>query len=489
MHWFNRVLDLRAQKFSLRQIISPALMHMRVQFLIILIISCSISLLAQQRARITMRESNGAISQTMVQEFVARGDDDVQKALKKMGAFDAEGNIRDGVEVDVEMLDDDSGNGNSSSFFSIIPGQSSPPPSACQAYLGVMLKRAEGALEGALITFVEPTSPAAESGIRMGDIIVKLDELVIREPQDAIVYIRGKCKGDRIKIKIIRDRKKKNYSVVLSEKHIPQANVWDIPRDASDNAAAGSERAFLGVTPAAEQLPSGARVMVQPNSAAEKLGLRDYDNITELNGEVILSFNDLSKRISEMKPGDEVEIVVSRDDKVKKLSGVLGSRMTGGSGDLKYFFDDKGLDEGGFPIMDFEFDMDMSELQRQLEELLRLQELPMNSPSDVKIRINDASEQQLIDLSSCKESPTFELISIGLNEFQNDVILRLLPTLSSPVRIELLDSNGEVIYMEERKVETEYTRSLELRYQNKGQYFLRIAQGENCIIRSIVKSE
>ena len=460
---------------------------MRIVLLILFITSGGFCLFAQQRVRITVRENNGAMSKTQVQEFQVKGDNDVENALRKMRAIDDEGNVREGVEVEVEMLDENSGNGNSDSFFSIIPGQAAPPQSACQAYLGVMLKDVETATEGAQVTNVEPASPASEAGIQPGDVILRVDEIDVRSPQDAIVYIRSKCKGDRIKIKILRGKKKKNLAVVLSEKHITQANVWDIPRDAQGNVSPGSARAYLGVTPAAEQMPSGACIMVQPNSAAEKMGLRDHDNITELNGEAILSFSDLSNKVSEMKPNDQVELVVFRDNKAKKISGALGSRMTGGAGDLKYFFDDKGLDEGGFPIIDFEFDMDMTELQQQLEELLRGQDFQKKAPAFAKMRIHDASEEQLNKLSSCSDSPAFELIYIGLNESQNDVILRLLPTvLAVPVRIELLDLNGEIIFVEERKMEAEYTRALELQHQDVGQYFLRISQGENCLIRSVV---
>jgi hypothetical protein len=461
---------------------------MRILLLIYVALIGSLSLFAQQRARITMRENNGTMSKIQVQEFQVFGENDVQDALRKMQATDADGNVRDGIEVEVEMLDENSGNMNSHSFFSIIPEQSAPPISACQAYLGVMLKGMENTSEGALVTHVESLSPAAESGVQTGDVILRIDEVDIHSPQDAIVYLRGKCKGDRIKIKILRGKKKKNLVVVLSEKQLPQANVYDIPRDKPGNVISGSERAYLGVTPASEQLPSGARIMVQSNSAAEKMGLRDYDNITEVNGEAILSFNELSEKVAEMKPNDEVEIVVSRDDKVKKLSGVLGSRMTGGSGDSRYFFDDKGLDEGGFPIIDFEFDMDMGELQQQLEDLLRGQDLQMNPTKMSKIRIHDPIEEQLAHISSCKTSPSFELISIGLNDFQNEVILRVLPTLPEPVRIELLDENGEIIFVEERKIETEYARSMEIQHQTDGQYFLRITQGEYCLIRSIVKT-
>lgn len=453
------------------------------------IVFSSWGLLAQQRARITMRENNGTISKTQIQEFHVQGESDVQNALRNMGATNSQGNLRDGVEVEVEMLDDNSGFDKSQSFYSLIPGLSTPPPSACQAYLGVMLKGADNNSEGACVTQVERSSPAEKSGIQIGDVIVGLDDLNIRNPQDAIIYIRGKCKGDQIKIKLLRGKRKKKVVVVLSEKHIPQANTYDIPRESPGNITPGAERAYLGVTPAADQMPSGARILVQPNSCAERMGLRDNDNITELNGEAILSFSHLSKRISEMKPNDEVEVVVSRDDKVKKLSGQLGSRMTGGSGDMNYFFDDKGLDEGGFPIIDFEFNMDMSELQQQLEELLKSQDLQMRPSGNSKIRIHDASDEQLVMLSSCTASPSFEQIAIGLDEFQNDVILRLLPTEKTPVRIELLDANGEIIFVEERKIETEYTRAMEIQHQDAGQYFLRITQNENCIIRSIVKSK
>jgi len=464
---------------------------------ILLLIICTWGF-SQGQARITVRENNGGISKIQIQEFSINDEEDIQSALRGMGLLDSEGKVRSGVEVQVEMLDHNSLEKNNYSIFSIPPDFSTPPPSSCQAYLGVMLKDSNTNLtgvKGAVVSGIEPLSPASVAGIQAGDIILRMDKKEIQNAQDAIIYVRGKCKGDKVKLKIQRGKKKKNIEVVLVERHVPQANSWDIPGNmdygaSPDMFGGGNEKAYLGVTPAQEQTPSGARVIVQPNSSAEKMGIRNLDVITELNQEAIISFDDLANKIAQMKPNDDVEIVVNRDGKVKRLSGQLGSRMVGGSGDFRYFFDDKGLDEGGFPIIDFEFDMDMNDIQKQLERLM--QDFNANGSQSIsrnKIRIIDSTSDENNLLGVCNDTPDFDLFSITPNAQNNEVILRINPIDDAPVRIELLDEKGDIIFVEERKIELEYERSMEIENQSYGRYFIRVSQGTKCISRVIQKSE
>ncbi|MFM7105704.1 MAG: hypothetical protein ACKOW8_09295, partial [Flavobacteriales bacterium] len=87
--------------------------------------------MCQQNARITVRESNGSVSKTFIREFKVTSDNDVQEVLREMGVIDSQGNVKEGVDVEVEMLEGNGRSSNSQSLLSITPGFSERPPSAC----------------------------------------------------------------------------------------------------------------------------------------------------------------------------------------------------------------------------------------------------------------------------------------------------------------------------------------------------------------------
>jgi len=93
-------------------------------------------------------------------------------------------------------------------------------------------------------------------------------------------------------------------------------------------------RGWLGVSiqrvtkPIAKSLeldkPSGALVsQVFDGSPAEKAKLKSRDVIVEFNGNEIVDVDDLPRRVAATPPGSDVEIVVVRDGKRKKLGAVL----------------------------------------------------------------------------------------------------------------------------------------------------------------------
>jgi len=93
-------------------------------------------------------------------------------------------------------------------------------------------------------------------------------------------------------------------------------------------------RGWLGVSiqrvtkPIAKSLdlddPSGALVsQVFDGSPAEKARLKSRDVIVEFNGSEIADVDDLPRRVAATAPGSDVEIVVVRDGKRKKLMAVL----------------------------------------------------------------------------------------------------------------------------------------------------------------------
>ena len=72
--------------------------------------------------------------------------------------------------------------------------------------------------EGALINRVEPESPAADAGIRRGDVIVELDRHPIGESSDLISQVRDLQPGAKVSVVVLRNGTRKSLSVTLGKR-------------------------------------------------------------------------------------------------------------------------------------------------------------------------------------------------------------------------------------------------------------------------------
>jgi len=71
--------------------------------------------------------------------------------------------------------------------------------------------------EGALITEVEEDMPAYKAGLKAGDVIVEVDGEEIDDTEDLMDIISDKEEGDKVKIKVIRNRKPESFVVEVEE--------------------------------------------------------------------------------------------------------------------------------------------------------------------------------------------------------------------------------------------------------------------------------
>jgi S1-C subfamily serine protease len=85
------------------------------------------------------------------------------------------------------------------------PGPAPAPlvPRASAAYLGVLARPSGG--EGAEIVEVVAGSPAAEAGLRVGDVITRLDGTEITGPVDLVRAVRSRDPGDEVEVTYRRD--------------------------------------------------------------------------------------------------------------------------------------------------------------------------------------------------------------------------------------------------------------------------------------------
>jgi S1-C subfamily serine protease len=95
------------------------------------------------------------------------------------------------------------------------------------AYLGVHLQKLDKDLAGyfavkedagALILKVEQDTPAEEAGLKSGDVIVKMNEEKVKNPDDVVEILTDAQKGDKIGITVIRHGKKHLLKAELDER-------------------------------------------------------------------------------------------------------------------------------------------------------------------------------------------------------------------------------------------------------------------------------
>lgn len=206
-----------------------------------------------------------------------------------------------------------------------------------KALLGVV---SEKDAAGAKITEVSEGSAAAKAGLQKGDIITKVDDIVIKGP-DELSNAIGKYKPEeKATISYIRDKKAKKATAVLGKRQ-PSAvtigpeemrafqfspgNFEEMRKDFEFAFPEGIDRELdlqriterrprLGLKAQDTELGNGVKVLsVEPGSAAEKAGIKEGDLITNLDGTVVNSTDALSAASRNLKDKNAFKVQLQRN--------------------------------------------------------------------------------------------------------------------------------------------------------------------------------
>ena len=85
-------------------------------------------------------------------------------------------------------------------------------------YLNSELKTNKTLESGIYVTSVNKNSPASKVGIKEGDIILQIDDILVDKMSKLREYIYSKNVGDEVKIKYLRNNKEIEVSVILAKK-------------------------------------------------------------------------------------------------------------------------------------------------------------------------------------------------------------------------------------------------------------------------------
>lgn len=167
--------------------------------------------------------------------------------------------------------------------------------------------------EGALVSQVEPDSPASKAGLKNGDVVTGLDGKSIGDAGQLQVEVGQKQPGATIHLDVIRNGKNMTVPVTLEA-------MGSRGNGMGENAATGKPRwgmSLQDLTPDLRdqlQLPNsvhGAVVAeVQPGSSAENAGLQRGDIILEVNRKPMHSAQDVQQALSGVANGQDALVLV-----------------------------------------------------------------------------------------------------------------------------------------------------------------------------------
>ncbi|MFP4257499.1 MAG: DegQ family serine endoprotease [Desulfovermiculus sp.] len=154
--------------------------------------------------------------------------------------------------------------------------------------------------KGALVASVREGEPAAEAGIKPGDVIVSVNGQSIEDANDLTRTIGSLPPEDKISMKIWRKDQVKEVEVTLGERHKQMAQArGEEPTEPDDDGALGmSLQAVDEETAQSLNLPAARGLVVTDvarDSKAAQANIQPRDVILEANGQEVNSVDDLTK--------------------------------------------------------------------------------------------------------------------------------------------------------------------------------------------------
>ena len=172
-----------------------------------------------------------------------------------------------------------------------------------RGYLGVQIQPvsqdiADGlglkAVKGALIDEAQPGTPAAEAGLKSGDVITKLNGQEVKDPADLTRHVGALKPGEKVELSFLRDGTEKTVSLTLAAQKTEQT--------AKAEAAQSESALKLGLQLAPGEGQTGvAIVSVDPEGLAASKGLSTGDSILEVSGKPVTQPSEVKALVATAK--------------------------------------------------------------------------------------------------------------------------------------------------------------------------------------------
>jgi len=172
-----------------------------------------------------------------------------------------------------------------------------------------------GGGEVALVTDVAESSPAAEAGIKPGDVIVEYNGKALPNRQDFRSMIAETPPGQKATLKIFRGKLERVVALKIGE--MPEEGDGGPLAEARDIELGLRVQRIIPETSRRLGLNSTKGVLVievQPNSPADHVGIEPADVIREVNQRPVNNVKDFERSLRQGRRGDRILLLVQRGD-------------------------------------------------------------------------------------------------------------------------------------------------------------------------------
>jgi serine protease Do len=191
---------------------------------------------------------------------------------------------------------------------------------AARPYLGILAGPMDNNQAGAVVREVTPKSPAEQAGLKTGDVIVKVGDKDVKNPEMLVSAIAEYKPSDKLALAVMRDGKEHKMEVTQAER----------PQEPARPKIRLERHAFLGVwgqtlnenmkKDLGVTVDKGVVVMqVAPESAAAKAGLAKNDVITALGDQAVTTPEELRSAVQKAGAGKEVTVKFQRGKEAKEV--------------------------------------------------------------------------------------------------------------------------------------------------------------------------
>jgi M6 family metalloprotease-like protein len=199
----------------------------------------------------------------------------------------------------------------------------SPGTAGQIGYLGVNVT-ADG--QGKLaVTDIQPESAAAKAGLKIGDVVAKLEGQAVAKAETLRAMLQSKSPGDSVKLELLREGKPLEVTAKL--------NALSRPMKLTAQAAT-AQRPTLGLLIGSGKEGEGAPIEeVVSGSPAEKAKLKVGERLVKLDGVAIDGPIKLRDLLADKKVNDTVTLAVKSGDQTNEVKLQLAAdRPPGGGG-------------------------------------------------------------------------------------------------------------------------------------------------------------
>ena len=207
-----------------------------------------------------------------------------------------------------------------------------------RAMLGVVTEDAEG---GVKVTEITDESAAKKAGIKEGDIITKIGDTKIEDPDQLSEAVRKHKPGEKVTVTLLRDKKEQkvtaelgkwkgvssfsygpgqNFKMEMPDYEILAPKIQAMPRMRGQAWSYSGGAPRLGLSVQDTDDGKGVKVIdVDDESNAAKAGLKENDIITNFNGTEVNGADEVAKLVKENKDKPTISLKIKRDGKVQTV--------------------------------------------------------------------------------------------------------------------------------------------------------------------------